>query len=194
MLDTKWRARLMGRGDLLAFRVKLEQKPASMRGFFVSCPGFTAEGRTAFGVGKRLLCMHGRNLYDALGQQTPFRAVLERKVSRDRLRVRAHWRTVRPADEGRRLLVVADNRQNRPSRVSTPHSPLSRVRSRILCLWSQVAAPGKSVSDRPRQHAHRPLVAPSGQPAARPGASAAGMPQAWQADIMGAPLLLDRSS
>jgi len=61
---------------------KLEQKAAWARGLFVSYNGFTAEGLTAFGSGKRLICMDGRDIFDALSGQIPLKSVLERKVRR----------------------------------------------------------------------------------------------------------------
>lgn len=82
LLEAKWQASPTGVGDLHAFHGKLEQKAAWARGLFVSYHGFTAEGLTAFGAGKRLICMDGRDLHDALDHQIPLRAVLERKVRR----------------------------------------------------------------------------------------------------------------
>lgn len=82
LLEAKWQASPTGVGDLHAFHGKIEQKAAWARGLFVSYHGFTAEGLTAFGAGKRLICMDGRDLHDALDRQIPLRAVLERKVRR----------------------------------------------------------------------------------------------------------------
>lgn len=82
LLEAKWQASPTGVGDLHAFHGKIEQKAAWARGLFVSYHGFTAEGLTAFGAGKRLICMDGRDLHDALDRQIPLQAVLERKVRR----------------------------------------------------------------------------------------------------------------
>lgn len=81
LLEAKWQVSPTGVGDLHAFHGKLEQKAAWARGLFVSYNGFT-EGLTAFCAGKRLICMDGRDLHDALDRQIPLRAVLERKVRR----------------------------------------------------------------------------------------------------------------
>ncbi|WP_234689454.1 restriction endonuclease [Allorhizobium ampelinum] len=82
LFEAKWHALSTGVADLHVFHGKLEQKAAWARGLFVSYNGFTAEGLTAFGSGKRLICMDGRDIYDALDRQIPLKAVLERKVRR----------------------------------------------------------------------------------------------------------------
>lgn len=82
LLEAKWHAVSTGVADLHAFHGKLEQKAAWARGLFVSYNGFTLEGLTAFGSGKRIICMDGRDLHDALDRQIPLRDVLERKVRR----------------------------------------------------------------------------------------------------------------
>lgn len=64
------------------FHGKLEQKAAWARGLFVSYNGFTSEGLAAFGSGKRLICMDGCDIADALDRQIPLQEVLERKVRR----------------------------------------------------------------------------------------------------------------
>lgn len=90
LLEAKWHASPTGVGDLHAFHGKLEQKAAWARGLFVSYHGFTDVGLSAFGAGKRLVCMDGRDLHDALDRQIPLRAVLERKVRRAAETGRAH--------------------------------------------------------------------------------------------------------
>lgn len=82
LFEAKWQALPTGVADLHVFHGKLEQKAAWARGLFVSYNGFTAEGLTAFGSGKRLICMDGRDIYDALDRQIPLKPVLERKVRR----------------------------------------------------------------------------------------------------------------
>lgn len=82
LFEAKWQALPTGVADLHVFHGKLEQKAAWARGLFVSYNGFTAEGLTAFGSGKRLICMDGRDIYDALDRQIPLKSVLERKVRR----------------------------------------------------------------------------------------------------------------
>lgn len=82
LLEAKWQAAPTGVADLHAFHGKLDQKAAWARGLFVSYNGFTEEGLTAFGQGKRLICMEGRDIYDALDRHIPIKDVLERKVRR----------------------------------------------------------------------------------------------------------------
>lgn len=80
LLEAKWTASPTGAADLHGFHGKLEQKASWARGLFVSYNGFSEQGLAAFGSGKRLVCMDGRDLYDALDRQIPLAAVLERKV------------------------------------------------------------------------------------------------------------------
>ncbi|KSV81427.1 hypothetical protein N181_28100, partial [Sinorhizobium fredii USDA 205] len=82
LLEAKWHSQPTGVADLHVFHGKLDQKAAWARGLFVSYNGFTTEGLAAFGSGKRLICMDGRDIYDALDRQIPLKAVLERKVRR----------------------------------------------------------------------------------------------------------------
>ncbi|SOC83900.1 Restriction endonuclease [Ensifer adhaerens] len=82
LLEAKWHSSPTGVADLHVFHGKLDQKAAWARGLFVSHAGFTSEGLTAFGSGKRLICMDGRDIYDALDRQVPLKTVLERKVRR----------------------------------------------------------------------------------------------------------------
>nr|WP_289851744.1 restriction endonuclease [Sinorhizobium meliloti] len=82
LLEAKWHSQPTGVADLHVFHGKLDQKAAWARGLFVSYKGFTTEGLAAFGSGKRLICMDGRDIYDALDRQIPLKAVLERKVRR----------------------------------------------------------------------------------------------------------------
>lgn len=80
LLEAKWQASLTPAADLHVFHGKLEQKAAWARGLFVSYNGFTEDGLAAFGSGKRLVCMNGRDLYDAFQRQIPLREVLRRKI------------------------------------------------------------------------------------------------------------------
>lgn len=82
LLEAKWTASPIGVADLHGFHGKLEQKASWARGLFVSYNGFSEQGLAAFGPGKRLICMDGRDLFDALDRSIPLAAVLERKVRR----------------------------------------------------------------------------------------------------------------
>jgi hypothetical protein len=80
LLEAKWQDARCGNGDLHAFHGKVEQKAAWTRGLFISHSGFTEDGLHAFGRGKRVVCMDGLDLYDALERELPLNQVLERKV------------------------------------------------------------------------------------------------------------------
>jgi hypothetical protein len=81
LLEAKWTRSATGVEDLHAFHGKLD-KAAWTRGLFVSFGGFTSVGLQAFGTAKRLICLEGRDLYEALGRQIPLPALLEAKVRR----------------------------------------------------------------------------------------------------------------
>jgi len=82
LLEAKWEGSQTDAGDLHKFHGKLEQKAAWTRGLFVSNSGFTEPGLTAFGRGKRVICMDGLDLFDALSRGLALDLVLERKVRR----------------------------------------------------------------------------------------------------------------
>jgi hypothetical protein len=82
LLEAKWQNAQAGIGELHTFHGKLEQKAAWTRGLFVSYSGFTRDSFVAFGRGKRVICMDGLDIHDALSRQIPMNHVLERKVRR----------------------------------------------------------------------------------------------------------------
>jgi hypothetical protein len=82
LLEAKWHGQPIGVADLHTFHGKIEQKAAWTRGLFVSNSGFTEDGLTAFGRGKRVICMDGLDLYEMLDREIPLNQVLERKVRR----------------------------------------------------------------------------------------------------------------
>jgi hypothetical protein len=82
LLEAKWEAAPTEAGDLHKFHGKLEQKAAWTRGLFVSNSGFTEGGLLAFGRGKRVICMDGLDLFDALRRGIALNHVLECKVRR----------------------------------------------------------------------------------------------------------------
>ena len=82
LVEAKWQAAPTGVADLHTFHGKLEQKAAWARGLFVSNSGFTEEGLTAFGRGKRVICMDGLDLFETLNRELPLNEVLDRKVRR----------------------------------------------------------------------------------------------------------------
>lgn len=81
LLEAKWTRNPIGVADLHAFHGKLD-KAAWTRGVFVSYGGFTCEGLTAFGSAKRMICVEGRDIYDALEKQIPLADLLRAKVRR----------------------------------------------------------------------------------------------------------------
>lgn len=82
LLEAKWENKPTAADDLHVFHGKLEQKASWARGLFISNSGFTDEGLTAFGRGKRLVCMDGLDLHDTLYRELPLIHVLERKIRR----------------------------------------------------------------------------------------------------------------
>lgn len=82
MLEAKWHGQPIGVAELHTFHGKIEQKAAWTRGLFVSNSGFTEDGLTAFGRGKRVICMDGLDLYDMLDREISLTQILARKVRR----------------------------------------------------------------------------------------------------------------
>lgn len=80
LLEAKWHNEPTGIGDLHAFHGKLEEKASWTRGLFVSYSGFSPDGLKAFGRAKRLICLDGADLAEALIRELPLNLVLERKV------------------------------------------------------------------------------------------------------------------
>ena len=80
LLEAKWQNGKSDAAELRAFHGKIEEKAAWSRGLFVSYSGFSDEGLTAFGRGKKLICMDGRDIYEALARTIPLSKVLEDKT------------------------------------------------------------------------------------------------------------------
>lgn len=81
LLEAKWQKDKIGAEELHAFHGKLEQKAAWTRGLFVSFGGFTDVGLYGFGrAGKKLICMEGKDIYEALDRNIPIDTLLESKV------------------------------------------------------------------------------------------------------------------
>jgi hypothetical protein len=80
LLEAKWQAAPCGNAELHAFHGKVEQKAAWTRGLFISYSGFTEEGLHAFGRGKRVICMDGYDLSEALSRELALDHVLHKKV------------------------------------------------------------------------------------------------------------------
>ena len=82
IVEAKWQNSPTGVADLHVFHGKIEQKAAWTRGLFISNSGFTEDGMAAFGRGKRVICMDGLDLYEALNRELPLNHFLDRKVRR----------------------------------------------------------------------------------------------------------------
>lgn len=82
LVEAKWQSQPTGVAELHTFHGKIEQKAAWTRGLFVSNSGFTDDGLSAFGRGKRVICMDGYDLYETLNREIPLNHVLDCKVRR----------------------------------------------------------------------------------------------------------------
>lgn len=82
IVEAKWHNAPIGAAELHVLEGKLHQKAAWARGLFISYSGFTEDGLTAFGKGKRVICMDGLDLNDALSGELPMNIVIDRKVRR----------------------------------------------------------------------------------------------------------------
>ncbi|MGC2414482.1 MAG: restriction endonuclease [Stellaceae bacterium] len=82
LLEGKWQNAPSGIDHLHTFHGKVEQKAAWTRGLFISYTGFSEDGLTAFGRGKRVICMDGSDLSETFIREVPLNQVLERKVRR----------------------------------------------------------------------------------------------------------------
>lgn len=82
LLEAKWLNRKVNIAELHGFHGKIEQKAAWARGLFVSFGGFTLQGLDAFGKGKRLVCMEGREIKVALEREIGIDALIAMKARR----------------------------------------------------------------------------------------------------------------
>ncbi len=82
LLEAKWLSRPVGADVLHTFQGKIEQKATWSRGLFISFEGFTADGLYAFGRGKRIVGVEGRELYEALQRNIGIDRLLAAKVRR----------------------------------------------------------------------------------------------------------------
>lgn len=80
LLEARWQNRLADAADLRAFHGKVEEKAAWSRGLFVSYSGFSMDGLFAFGRGKKVICMDGRDIYEALSRSIPMDRVIIEKA------------------------------------------------------------------------------------------------------------------
>ena len=82
LLEAKWTNTLVDAATLRSFNAKVEDKAKWSRGLLLSYSGFSLDGLTAFGRGKSLICMDGRDLHTILSRRLDFATVLAMKVRR----------------------------------------------------------------------------------------------------------------
>lgn len=80
LVEAKWVVNPVGAGELHILQGKISEKAAWTRGVFISYYGFTDVGLEAFGRGKSLICISGKDINDALEKHIPFADVIDRKV------------------------------------------------------------------------------------------------------------------
>ncbi len=80
LVEAKWVVNHVGAGELHILQGKISEKAAWTRGVFISYYGFTDVGLEAFGRGKSLICISGKDINDALEKHIPFADVIDRKV------------------------------------------------------------------------------------------------------------------
>lgn len=80
LVEAKWVSTPVGVGELHILQGKVVDKAAWTRGVFISYYGFSDVGLKAFGRGKSLVCISGKDIHDALEKQIPFTDVIDRKV------------------------------------------------------------------------------------------------------------------
>ncbi len=80
LLEAKWQNPLTDAADLRAFHGKVEEKAAWSRGLFIGYSGFSEDGLFAFGRGKKVICMDGRDIHEALSRSIPLDKVIIEKA------------------------------------------------------------------------------------------------------------------
>lgn len=80
LLEAKWTAAKTNAETLRAFDAKVKDKADWSRGLFVSQTGFTEVGLSAFGRGKRIVCIDGLDITDILQGMTSLNEALILKV------------------------------------------------------------------------------------------------------------------
>jgi hypothetical protein len=80
LLEAKWQNPPTDAADLRAFHGKVEEKAAWSRGLFISYSGFSEDGLFAFGRGKKVICMDGLDIFEALSRSIPLDKVILEKA------------------------------------------------------------------------------------------------------------------
>lgn len=84
LLEARWRNEQAANGDLLTFSGKVGGKAEWARGLFVSYSGFSKDGLTGFGQGRRtnIIGIDGLDLHHILSGSLDFREVMRKKMRR----------------------------------------------------------------------------------------------------------------
>ena len=82
LLEARWRNAKVDAKTLRAFNAKVEDKASWSRGLIISQSGFTEDGLHAFGRGKSVVCMDGRDLHGVLSGRLDLAEVIALKVRR----------------------------------------------------------------------------------------------------------------
>lgn len=82
LVEAKWLNRKIGAAELHTFDGKIRQKATWARGVFISFGGYTDDGLMAFGRGKQVIALEGRELYEALTRGVGVDRLLAAKVRR----------------------------------------------------------------------------------------------------------------
>ena len=80
LLEAKWTSDLVDTATLRSFNAKVEEKARWSRGLLLSYSGFSPGGLTAFGSGKSVICMDGRDLHNVLSRRLDFASILAMKA------------------------------------------------------------------------------------------------------------------
>ncbi|EAM4449097.1 DUF3644 domain-containing protein [Salmonella enterica subsp. enterica serovar Pomona] len=80
LLEAKWHQSRTPAADLHVFEGKLSTRAKWARGVFISWMGFTDGGLTAFGKGKRVICVSGYDLYHSLSHGIALPDLLDAKL------------------------------------------------------------------------------------------------------------------
>lgn len=82
LLEAKWTGPPTSIAELHTFEGKVGTKAEWARGLFISYSGFSEGAFSAFGTGKRIVCMDGTDIHDALQQNIPLDQTLSQKARR----------------------------------------------------------------------------------------------------------------
>ena len=82
LLEARWRNEKADANALRAFNAKVKDKASWSRGLIISQSGFSVDGLHAFGRGKSVICMDGRDLHEVLYRHLDLAEVIAMKARR----------------------------------------------------------------------------------------------------------------